>query len=153
MTQSEGGETVGPLAEVDYGPGFINGLRKLARFVIGPKIEPMDLSGLNDENDSPGLAIAPGAPTTVRELYSRIKELQDEGEIGPLMRHRGYGYMPEGSRSTVMFSGKGASIVDAARGLRARQEGKVPLWDGPHNPEAKRLLQEVDRQHKQKRVE
>lgn len=66
----------GPLQEKEIGT-----LRRLGRFLLGkgPVFEYMDLSGLNDENDPPGLAMSVGDPTNRRELYTRVKEMQDEG--------------------------------------------------------------------------
>lgn len=149
MNQIAGGESLGPLAEKTYGPGFINSLRKMARAIIGPKYEPIDLSDLNDENDPPGLALTPGGPTTRRELLAHVKELQDSGVAGPLTRDRGYGFRPVVDRSTTRFAVKGAPIVDAARGLRDRQEGRIPLNSGVVHPEARKLIEEVGRQRGQ----
>ena len=149
MSQIAGGESLGPLAEKTYGPGFINSLRKMARAIIGPKYEPIDLSDLNDENDPPGLALTPGGPTTRRELLAHVKELQDSGVAGPLMRNRGYGFRPVIDRSSTGFSAEGAPIVDAARGLRDRQEGRTPLNSGVVSTEAKKLLEKVDGQRGQ----
>ncbi len=146
MAQPDGGEIVGPIAEKTYGPGILNALRRFSRSIIGPKFEPMDLSGLNDQNDPPGLAFVPGGPTTQRGLMTYMKELQEKGLAGPLRKDRDYGARTSGDRSTTGSSANGAAIVDASRGIRLRKAGTIPLSDGASHPEAKSLLAEVDRQ-------
>jgi hypothetical protein len=52
-----------------------------------------------------------------------------------------FGFRPVNEWSLSAPTGEvGASIVDAARGLRARKRGEIAMYDGVQSPRAKELL-------------
>lgn len=89
-----------------------------------------------------GLVIQKGAPRTLKDLYDRVDELDLGVEARETSR---FGFRPEVDRSLpVQPVGDGEQVVDAARGLRRRRRGEIPLNGKVNHPEARELLKAVD---------
>ena len=138
MERRSDGEPAGPIMEKQ------DLFSRMARTLLGHnRLTTIDLSDLNDQNDPPGLSVT--GETTLREHWERVKGLQDSGLLGPLVRSSRYSFIPYGEPGLhwvgMPLKSEGAPIVDAARGLRLRQEGVIPLGDGPVTRQGKALIE------------
>jgi hypothetical protein len=91
-----------------------------------------------------GLSLQRGMPRTLEELQQAIEEIG----LKPIPGSP-FGFRPVERSLSVPSGEAGASVVGAARGLRARRRGEIALSDGVQSPKAKELLakSEASRDH------